>query len=72
MVDLSGFIGAGIFSVLKDPNHFAKGYSTDYSVGWSDNLEIDAPTILFRIDRQRSGSLFYPHNSGDLRLTRIS
>jgi hypothetical protein len=45
VVDLSDFIGAGIFSVLKDPNQFAKVYSTGYSVAWSDNLEIDAANI---------------------------
>ena len=44
-VDLSGFIGTGIFSVLKDTNQFAKVYSTGYSVAWSGNLEIDAATI---------------------------
>lgn len=40
-IDLSELVEEGIFMILKDKEQFARIYSTDYSIAWSEELEID-------------------------------
>ena len=58
IVDLSEFIGTGIFSILKDPLQFAKVYTTGYSVAWSDDLEIDAANIYSELTGKDPATYF--------------
>jgi hypothetical protein len=58
IVNLSDLIGAGIFSVLKDPVQFAKVYTTGYSVAWSDDLEIDAANIYSELTGKDPATYF--------------
>ncbi|MBU6159397.1 MAG: DUF2442 domain-containing protein [Bacteroidetes bacterium] len=58
VVNLSDFIGTGIFSVLKDPVQFAKVYTTGYSIAWSDDLEIDAANIYSELTGKDPASYF--------------
>ena len=58
IVNLSDFIGTGIFSALKDPVQFAKVYNTGYSVAWSDDLEIDAANIYSELTGKDPATYF--------------
>jgi len=56
-IDLKNFIDKGIFSVLKDEQAFNKVYTNDYSIAWSEELEIDALTIYAEISGKKPGDL---------------
>ncbi|MFI5160619.1 MAG: DUF2442 domain-containing protein [Sphingobacteriales bacterium] len=49
IIDLKGFVAAGIFSDLKDEQLFNKVYTNGYSIAWNDELEIDALTAYAEI-----------------------
>lgn len=44
-IDLKQFVKNGIFSVLQEESLFNRVYTNEYSIAWSDELEIDALTV---------------------------
>lgn len=66
-VDLKDFVATGIFSSLKNEAAFNKVYTTNYSIAWSEELEIDALAVYAEIVNKSpqellSGSLTYAAN----------
>ncbi|MGH2645631.1 MAG: DUF2442 domain-containing protein [Chitinophagaceae bacterium] len=59
VIDLSTFMGEGIFTSLRDENIFKKVYVTKSSIAWSDELEIDAGTIYAEIKQKTPKELFH-------------
>ena len=57
-IDLSDLVNQGIFSVLKDKEQFSKIFTTGYSIGWSEELEIDIAEIYSEISGKNSGEFF--------------
>jgi hypothetical protein len=57
-IDLSDLVTQGIFSVLKDKEEFSKIYATDYSLAWSEELEIDIAEIYSEISGKNPGNFF--------------
>jgi hypothetical protein len=49
VINLESLTKKGIFKILKDPELFKKVYTTGYSIGWSEELEIDAMAIYAEI-----------------------
>lgn len=57
-IDLSDLVNQGIFSVLKDKEQFSKIFTTGYSIGWSEELEIDIAEIYSEISGKNPGEFF--------------
>lgn len=57
-IDLSDLVNKGIFSVLKDKEQFSKIFTTGYSIGWSEELEIDIAEIYSEISGKNPGEFF--------------
>jgi hypothetical protein len=57
-VDLTDLVNCGIFEILKDKAKFAKIYSTEYSVAWSEDLEIDAAELYAEISGKSPQEFF--------------
>jgi hypothetical protein len=57
IVDLIDLIQKGIFRELKDPNFFAKVYTTGEAIAWSDDLEIDALNVYAKIVKKEPSEL---------------
>jgi hypothetical protein len=57
IVDLTDLIQKGIFRELKDPNLFAKVYTTGEAIAWSDELEIDALNVYAKIVKKEPSEL---------------
>ena len=57
-IDLSDLVSQGIFTVLKDKERFSKIYATDYSLAWSEDLEIDIAQIYSEISGKNPGNFF--------------
>jgi len=53
MIDLTEYIGNGIFAPLKDKQTFNKVYTNGYSIAWSDELEIDALAVYAEISGKK-------------------
>ena len=45
IIDLSDLVNQGIFKVLRDKAKFAELHATNYSIKWSEELEIDLAGI---------------------------
>jgi hypothetical protein len=61
-IDLSELVEEGIFMILKDKEQFARIYSTDYSIAWSEELEIDVAELYAEISG-KSPQAFFDSNS---------
>jgi len=57
-IDLSDLVNQGVFSVLKDKEQFSKIFTTGYSIGWSEELEIDVAEIYSEISGKNPGEFF--------------
>ena len=57
-IDLSDLVNEGIFQVLKDKEQFAKIYATEYSVAWSEDLEIDVAELYAEISGKSPQEFF--------------
>ena len=57
-VDLKDLVTHGVFQVLKDKTLFAKIYSTDYSIAWSKDLEIDIAELYAEISGKNPNDFF--------------
>lgn len=62
-IDLSELVNQGIFIELKDKKKFATLFSNGYSIGWSDELEIDAALIYAEITGKRPEAFFNTNSS---------
>lgn len=62
-IHLNDLVEAGIFLPLKDTAQFAKVYTTDYSIVWSDQLEIDAATIYVELSEKAPSAAFSSSNT---------
>jgi hypothetical protein len=58
IIDLKDFISKGIFSVLNDEQLFNKVYANDYSIAWSDELEIDSLNVYAEVLNINSGEIY--------------
>ena len=61
-IDLSELVEQGIFKILKDKELFARIHSTDYSIAWSEELEIDVAELYAEISG-KSPQEFFDSNS---------
>ena len=57
-IDLSDLVNQGIFSVLKNKELFSKIHTTGYSIGWSEELEIDVAEIYSEISGKSPTEFF--------------
>lgn len=57
-IDLADLVNDGIFQVLKDKTRFAKIYATDYSIAWSEELEIDAASLYAELSGKSPQDFF--------------
>jgi hypothetical protein len=58
IINFSDLVNQGIFTVLKDKELFSKIYTSGYSIGWSDQLEIDISEIYSEISNKNLWHLF--------------
>ena len=49
IINLADYVKKGIFTTLKDVQLFKKVYTTESSIAWSEELEIDALAIYAEI-----------------------
>ena len=57
-IDFSELVNQGVFSVLKDNVQFSKVFTTGYSIGWSEDLEIDIAAIYSEISGKNPEEFF--------------
>ena len=53
-IDMADLVQKGIFAALQQGDSFRNVTTDDYSISWSDELEIDAANIYAEIADQRS------------------
>jgi len=62
-VDLADLVNQGIFTELENKEKFAAVYATDYSIAWSDDLEIDLASIYAELSGEKPEIFFRPNVS---------
>ena len=58
VVDLSDWVGRGVFALWNDEHEFLKAYATRSAVIWNDAVDLDAASLYLELTHQQPEDVF--------------